>query len=108
MKTPFDSIAELILIIVPLICFVSSAFLYKRNNGCASKVSKLLFSSSVFVFVLLAVAYIVSDYFTGVGVNEAVLYHVRYGLSGAGFLEYWKIISIAVFLLSLGGFFLIG
>ncbi|MGD9953386.1 MAG: sulfatase-like hydrolase/transferase [Burkholderiales bacterium] len=46
--------------------------------------------------LLLAVAHYVADYFTAEGVNEAVIYHLRYGLAGAGFGEYAGLIVAAL------------
>jgi phosphoglycerol transferase len=43
--------------------------------------------------LLLYVAHYVSDYFTAEGINEAVIYHLRYGLQGAGFAEYAGLIA---------------
>ena len=41
--------------------------------------------------------YLVSDYFTGDGITDGTLYHIRYGLHGSGFLEYKGLIfSLAV------------
>ncbi len=41
----------------------------------------------------------VSDYFTGEGINDAVIYHLAYGLAGAGFEEYSMIISMVILFL---------
>ncbi len=50
------------------------------------------------LFTVLSLAYLVSDYFTGKGIDESVIYHLRYGLDGAGFIEHANLIfaSIAV------------
>lgn len=52
--------------------------------------------------LLLAAAHFVSDYFTAEGVNEAVVYHLRYGLQGAGFAEYAGLIAAALAGVALG------
>lgn len=56
------------------------------------------------VVLLLAVFYFVADYFTGKGVDESVIYHLSYGLEGAGFGEYKVLIaaSIVLIVLSIG------
>lgn len=46
--------------------------------------------------LLLGAAHYVADYFTAEGVNEAVIYHLRYGLGGAGFGEYAGLIAAAL------------
>lgn len=47
--------------------------------------------AAALVSLLMLVAHLASDYFTDEGVNEAVIYHLRYGLEGAGFAEYLKL-----------------
>jgi phosphoglycerol transferase len=56
------------------------------------------------VLLLISGTYIVSDYFTAEGINEGVVYHLQYGLEGAGYSEYAGIISLAVFVISLSIF----
>jgi phosphoglycerol transferase len=46
----------------------------------------------VVLFVVLSAMYLAADYFTGNGIDDSVLYHLGYGLSGAGFAEYSGII----------------
>jgi phosphoglycerol transferase len=63
-----------------------------------------------FLYLLYSVFYIACHYFTGQGIDHSVLYHVKYGLEGAGFGEYRGLIvfsigSIVVF--SLLGLFLL-
>ena len=48
------------------------------------------------VGLLLTVTYAISDYFTDKGIDESVIYHLRYGLGDAGFEEYSGIIIGAV------------
>lgn len=48
------------------------------------------------ISMLLFVLYFVADYFTANGINEAVVYHLRYGLSGAGFSEYAALAALAL------------
>jgi phosphoglycerol transferase len=40
------------------------------------------------LFLLYSIVFIVSDYFTGSGVDSSVFFHLRYGLDGAGFGDY--------------------
>lgn len=54
--------------------------------------NKAIFSCLSFAAFVLIVAYCASYYFTGTGLNDAVLYHLKYGLQGAGFWEYEGII----------------
>ncbi len=43
----------------------------------------------IFVYLLSIIFYFTADYFTNEGINDAVLYHLRYGLTGAGFFDYY-------------------
>lgn len=56
--------------------------------------------------LLLTVTYTVSDYFTNKGIDESVIYHLRYGLGEAGFAEYaGVIVGAAIALTVIAGFF---
>jgi len=46
----------------------------------------------VIVSVTCYLIYAISDYFTGNGIDESVLFYLKYGLTGAGFSEYIDII----------------
>jgi phosphoglycerol transferase len=48
------------------------------------------------VFFIYSGLFLVADYFTGEGINSAVIFHLRYGLSGAGFEEYFPLIGISI------------
>lgn len=51
---------------------------------------------ALFVLLVVSIIYEVSDYFTDAGINEAVIFHFKYGLEGAGFAEYSKLIGLSV------------
>jgi phosphoglycerol transferase len=75
--------------VATLLLFVGllSAYLGRRSKPVAVSVATL-----VLVFILLASMFWVADWFTGHGIDQAVLYHLEYGLAGAGFSEYSRII----------------
>ena len=77
-----------------IFCFVSAfGFLFtQRQNKC----SLLIGSLAIFVYIILGAAYIVADYFTGEGINDAVIFHLYYGLEGAGVGDYYSIIFVAI------------
>lgn len=50
----------------------------------------------VFIYLCLSAFYIVADYFTGEGINDAVIFHLRYGLDGSGFGDYYLIIALGI------------
>lgn len=58
------------------------------------------------VSLLLTITYAVSNYFTDKGIDESVVYHVRYGLGEAGFQEYAGIMVLSVIaLIAIAGLF---
>jgi len=54
------------------------------------------------LFSLITVFHFTSDYFTGTGINRAVIFHLSYGLEGAGFAEY-KLLAVKAILLLVAG-----
>jgi phosphoglycerol transferase len=80
-----------------LLVGLSAAFLGKRNRAGA-----VVLGALVLVFFLLASSFLAANQFTGHGIDQAVLYHMTYGLAGAGFAEYRTLI-IAITLLVLVG-----
>jgi len=64
-------------------------------------------AATIVLFIFLSGAYIVSDYFTNAGINEAVLFTLLYGLEGTGFSEYSNLIGLwlLICLAALVGFF---
>ncbi len=53
-------------------------------------------SISVVVFTTLSAMYLAANYFTANGIDDSVIYHLNYGLSGAGFAEYSGIIGFSM------------
>ncbi|MDY0250824.1 MAG: sulfatase-like hydrolase/transferase [Pseudomonas sp.] len=52
--------------------------------------------ASLLIGLLLSIAYGVADYFTDQGIDESIIYHLRYGLGEAGFAEYILPIGLTV------------
>jgi phosphoglycerol transferase len=79
------------LTVLSAILFTAGLYLFKKTR--LSKVGIGLFlvmaSCSAFLFIVYGAAY----YFTGNGIDEATMYHLEYGLDGAGFLEYGGLIA---------------
>jgi len=58
-----------------------------------NKRKEILITSVTLLFLIFySIFFLVADYFTGKGVDASVVYHLRYGLQGAGFGEYWLLI----------------
>lgn len=53
----------------------------------------LLAIISFLMTVLLSVVYWVANYFTGRGINEAVIYHLKAGMQGAGMGDYMGLVA---------------
>src|SRR5688572_6361852 len=76
---------------------MASAFFGRR-----AKLIAVVLGVLVFLFVVLAFMFVTANWFTGQGIDQAILYHVAYGLDGAGFSEYSLIILGGVGLLVFG------
>lgn len=75
-----------------------AALLVLRRLGCSRSAA---FPASALLFVLFVVSagFVIADYFTGQGIDESVAFHLKYGLSGAGFAEYAILIFFTIILL---------
>lgn len=76
------------------------------NKTQPSKVTLGVFFVMAFSSIILFIAYEVATYFTGNGIDEATIYHLKYGLDGVGFLEYRWLIGTIIIALILGFFYL--
>jgi len=70
--------------------------LFRISRWRYTKTAALSFVTLIAVFIIATLVYLISDYFTGEGVNDAVIYHLYYGFDGAGMESYYPII-IATF-----------
>jgi phosphoglycerol transferase len=77
-----------------VILLIAGLYLYRKTSP--SKVTMGIFFILIFSSILLFIAYGVANYFTGNGIDEATVYHLEYGLEGAGFLEYSGLIVTAI------------
>lgn len=73
--------------------------LWLHGRGSRRTGTVLVVAVITVISTLLFVLYFISDYFTGDGINEAVIYHLRYGLTGAGFSEYAALAGLALLVL---------
>ena len=66
-----------------------------RNDGFIK--NNIIICSIVCAMIgLYSIGYFVADYFTGKGVDDAVIYHLQYGLVDAGYREYALLITLSV------------
>jgi len=81
---------------VSIILMIMAVWLsFNRERG---RVSAIFLALLLFFYLLLSIAYLAANYFTDEGINDAVIFHLQYGLEGAGFKEYYGIIFLALFL----------
>lgn len=73
--------------------------LFTSKNRTHTSISASIGAIVIFIYMVLSACYIVSNYFTGEGINDAVIFHLRYGLDGSGFADYYLIIAVGIALL---------
>lgn len=89
-------------IIISTIFIVIAILIFKTK--WSRKLTALLSSASFLFISLLSGIFLVADYFTGSGINEAVIFHVIAGLDGAGYKEYSQLLIASIFYLVVVGF----
>src|SRR3989339_1244433 len=90
------------LLAVPL--FLLGLYFFTKSKS--TWLGNIFFGLIFLVIVILSLSYYIADRFTGEGITEAVVYHLKYGLAGAGFFEYrYLIVGSALFLVAFFFFF---
>jgi hypothetical protein len=84
--------------------FFASLYMFKK--AYSSRIVALIYSLFAFSSIIFLTFYFVSHYFTGKGITQATIFHIRYGFAGAGYLEYLAFIIISSCLLLLSTVFL--
>ena len=79
---------------IGILFFIAGIFLFKK--AATSKINKIIYIILALVTYLGYISYAIADYFTREGINAAVIFHLKYGLKGAGIMEYWNLISLAL------------
>lgn len=77
-----------LLLTISVILLITGTFKYRNFAKKYIITMTLVFG----FFTCYSLGYLVADYFTGKGIDNSVFYHLRYGLSGAGYGEYWPLI----------------
>jgi len=80
--------------------------IFACGRASLSVINKVIFAVLVIILSIADVIYIVADYFTGHGIDNAAVYQLKYGLEGAVFFDYAGIAVILSSLLILILFFL--
>lgn len=87
---------------ISLFSLLIASFLLFYNGGISSLKLRIITSLGVLISTIFYIFYGISNYFTGQGITNSVIYFIKYGLKGAGFLEYKKLIIISILLSLLG------
>lgn len=82
--------------------FALSLYLFRKTTP--SKITTALFFVLSLSLIFLFISYGVASYFSGNGIDEATIYHLEYGVQGAGFLEYSGLIITTVALIAISSF----
>ena len=67
-------------------------FLILSRKIYLNKHSRIGLTALTFFYLFISGVYVVSDIFTGHGIDDSVIYHLIYGFGGAGFKNYLGII----------------
>lgn len=79
--------------VLSLLCWVGAVVILSVKG--ADYLYRSVAGLITFLLFLMSIFYFASDYFTGAGIDESVIYHLRYGLTGAGFREYQGLIAVS-------------
>ena len=91
--------SHLILSVLSILFFVIGLRGYSLQRETSGNVLKCIVAVYAFSYLFYTLFYAVCYYFTGKGINYAVLYHIKYGIDGAGYWEYKKLIFTVFFVL---------
>jgi len=84
--------------------FVAGVYLY-RKPGFSPK--NIFFYTMVFASIIIYLMYGILDYLTGNGIDESAIFHLKYGLGGAGFSEYLELFVTSIVFTILGSIFIV-
>lgn len=95
---------NLVYLFVSLAIFIAALGTYRK--AYFSRLGMSAFFVTALCSILLYAAYGVATYFTGDGINEVIVYYVKYGLGGSGLWEYSWLVSGTIAMISTGAFVL--
>ncbi len=82
--------------------------LYLLGRSRSPLIFRLFYLVLSFAWMLLALLWAGANWFTGHGIDDAVLYYLRYGLQGSGFGDFVGFIAATMAAFLLGTVFLVG
>ncbi len=87
--------------VTALLIIIFSLVVFRLRGKNAQKPVQYLVPLLIIFFIFQSSSYLAANYFTANGIDASVIYHLEYGLDGAGFFEYSGIIaSVATILLA--------
>lgn len=97
-----------LLFLTASICLFVFSFFHFSNSKRNIFSSLVLFLVGV-AYVVYTLFYLVANFFTGKGIDYSVIYHVRFGVHGAGFSEYEALIisTLTALVIGVGGIVLL-
>lgn len=80
--------------------YLSAIFFFCKGTGRGrvGSVIVLLVTVSTVIFSIFIGSYFVANWFTGIGFDDSILYHLKFGVEGAGYADFYFLIVLFVFL----------
>lgn len=82
------------------IFLVVSFYFYKKSGQAL--INRLIFSTIALWSYLYINTYAFLDYLSGDGIDSAVIYHLKYGLDGVGWQDFWREITVYILFIIFG------
>ncbi len=96
----FSDMHPALLVFISLALGFAATLLFRMS--ARTRVFAFLVAAFLFIVLSISIVYLVADFFTGRGIDESVVFHLRYGLRGAGHGEYTHVAALALISLYLG------
>ena len=78
------------LLLLVSVILLLNLYIYKKTF--LNTIGNIFFFISSSLIIILSIGYKVADCFTAKGIDESVIYHLKYGLKGAGFSDHKHLI----------------
>ncbi|MFU0885714.1 sulfatase-like hydrolase/transferase [Kluyvera sichuanensis] len=80
--------------------FLSAIFFFCKGTGRGRAGCSIFILVSILtiIFSLLVGSYFVANWFTGIGFDDSILYHLEFGVEGAGFADFYLLIFVFIVL----------
>lgn len=80
--------------------YLSAIFFFCKGTGRGRVGSVIVFlvAVSTVIFSLFTGSYFVANWFTGIGFDDSILYHLKFGVEGAGYADFYFLIFLFIVL----------